>query len=239
MADSRFFVDIMSDVVDSMRETGVVSSSSEVSGVYTLITNNSFSALDSISILDVNYLITAATLTTITISAATGLDFAGETWKDLAPYYDYGHYMELAARLSRKNTDQVKKFRKFPLILLVTDLKKSYKSHDFDYMISPPVILIINKTDKNYTSQERTDNNFKPILLPLYESFIEKMIDSKLISTPNDIFLNDRIDHYGWGNETVYGNTGLIFNRYLDAIEINPTELNIYKKRNDCTALSY
>ena len=145
--DRDIFVDVFGDVVDTMRFTGTISDSIEVSGVYTLTSVNSFNARESIVINDVNYLIISATPSEFVIEASTGLDFTGETWKSLAPYYMYGHPREIVNRLNLKNRSAVDKFRNWPLIYLRTDIEQNHGQYkNILYEIPSFTVYIINPT---------------------------------------------------------------------------------------------
>lgn len=231
MTDRRFFVDVMSDIVDSMRSTGNITSFSEVSGTYTINSVNELKNGESIVINSVNYRVSSVTSSSFVISGSTGLDFLGESWKALAPYYDYGHYLEIASRVDIKSRNSGDgKFRLFPMIILITDIKETHDEiPEILYSIDPPNIFIVDYTKPTYTAQERTELTFKPILYPLYELLVEKMVESKAISVPNNRFKNDIIMRYGWGNETVYRNDALIFNEHLDAIQFIPDNIRVYK----------
>lgn len=231
MTDRRFFVDVFDEIVDSMRATGTITNSSEVSGTYTLTSVNSFNALESVKINNVDYLIISATPTQFVIEASTGIDFTGESWKALAPYYIYGHYREIAARLNLKSQGAIDKFRIWPLIVLILDLKEAHdEDYNYDYSITDVSIFIVIPTiDKTATSPERKESIFKPTLYPLYWDLIDKIKEAKDVSVPTGLFRHDKFDRYGWGNETVYGNNGLIFNEFLDAIQINTSDIKVYK----------
>ena len=233
--DRRYFVDIFGDIVDSMRSTGIITNSVEVSRIYTLTTVNSFVANNSITILGVDYLIISATASTIVIRGIAGLDFTGETWKDRAPFYEYGHAKEIANKLDLKNQNQIDKFGKFPLIWLMTDLKESSgDNYNYLYTISNQKVFIVTNTNPVYTSQERTTNSFKPILQPLYDELVHAILYYRIISTPTNQISKDKYDRYAWGSQSVYGNDKLIFNDWLDAIETDFKEFNVFKKTTNC-----
>lgn len=233
--DRRYFVDVFGDIVDSMRDTGTITNSVEASGIYTLTTDNTFVAKNSITILDVDYLIRSATATTIVIKAATGLDFTGETWKDRAPYYMYGHAKEIANRLDLKNQRDIDKFGKFPLIWLMTDLKEtSGNNYNYLYTIGNQKVFIVKSTKPEYTSPQRLENSFKPVLQPIHDELIQSILDYKIIATPTSQILKDKYDRYAWGSQSVYGNDKLIFNDWLDAIEIDFNEFSVFKASTNC-----
>jgi hypothetical protein len=241
MTDRRYFVDVFEDIVDAMRASGTITASNEASGTYTLTSDNSFKALESVKINSVDYLITSATSTEFVIEAATGLDFVGETWRALAPYYIYGHYNEIAIRLDLKSKNAVDKFRLSPLVVLILDLKEKHdESHNYDYSLDGISIYCITLTpDKTATSPTRKITVFEPILYPMYWELIDKIKESRDISTPNNLLPHDKYDRYGWGNSTVYGNDGLIFNKWFDAIQIDTSEIKVYKNtiNPNCTGL--
>lgn len=242
MTDRRYFVDVFGDIVDAMRATGTITASSEVSGTYTLTSTNSFNAFESVKIDSIDYLIVSATSTEFVIEAATGLDFTGETWQALAPYYIYGHYREISNRLDLKSKGAVDKFRIWPLVVLILDLKEKHdESHNYDYSLDSISIYIVKPTlDKTATSPTRKETVFEPILYPLYWDLIDAIKSSKAISAPDNLLGHDKYDRYGWGNETTYGNDGLIFNKWLDAIQVDTSEIKVYKNTitPGCTGIS-
>lgn len=230
MADSRYFVDIFSEIVDSMRATGTITDSSEASTIYTITTVNSLSEGDSVKINSIDYITSSVTSTSFKITAATGLDFTDETWQALAPYYIYGHPREIAMRLSNKK-GAVDKFRKFPLIALFQDFQESHGSENYniDYAL-PFTIVIVYKTDKTYVSETRYTNVFKPILYPIYENLLKKIDDSPYILTESlETIDHTKTDRLYWGVEGVYSSEGLIFNENLDAIQVDFEGLNVIR----------
>ena len=170
------------------------------------------------------------------IVAAVRLEY--DTVNNLEPYFTYGHPREIANKLSLKDQNAVDKFRKWPLIALITDLEQNFNDDpNIYYELSPFTVLIVVNTIKTYTSEERTVNTLKPILYPIKKLLIEKIIESKAIYAPRQKIKYKQIDKYGWGNETVYGNTGLIFNSFLDAIEITPSEIKVYPNQYECSTI--
>jgi hypothetical protein len=235
MADSRFFVDIMRDIVDSMREFGTIKASSESSSVYTLtytrgqeFSTNTLQDDYHVTIDSIDYQISNLTTTTFDITAQTGLDFTGKSWKALEPYYMYGHYVEVANVLRLKDDDPTEKDKKFPLIYLVTDFSEDHSDEvNIDYTVSP-TILIICSTDKDYLAEDRYENKFKPILYPYYEILKLKMDKAPgLITVSQNQIEHTKTDRLFWGVSSENGNTSLIFNEYNDAIELNFNDITV------------
>lgn len=233
--DRDIFVDVFGEIVDSMRTVGAITASSEVSGVYTLTSANTFNALESVKINSVDYVIKSATADNFTIKAETGLDFTGDAWQSLAPYYMYGHPREIENRLNLKGESKVNKFRQWPLIYLRTDIKQSHGEYkNILYELDSFTVYIITPTKSTYTSPEKVENIYKPILYPLYNDLLDKMKVSRAIAKNGVGIDHDHYDRYGWGNETEYGNDGLIFSRYLDAMEVVFNNIRIYEDTNKC-----
>lgn len=234
--DRTYFEDVFEDLVDSIRPTGIITSYSEVSsGNYTVVSTNTLQEREVITIDSTDYKVSSVSTTGFSFEADTGLDFDGLTWKSLAPYAMYGHTIEIVKRLDLKSKDSIEKFEKFPLIWMITDLKESSgDNYNYLYSIDTPRFFIVNSTNKLYTSPQRLTNNFKPILQPIYENFIEAILDYRIIDTPTNEIEIEKYNRYSWGAESAQGNTGLIFNDWLDAIEFIPKEINVFKKSTNC-----
>ena len=151
------------------------------------------------------------------------------------PHYLYGHPIDITNQLTLKDSSSEFRFKKYPLICLILDLRQRYDTNkNFAYSINP-LILILAETDPSYTSIERTANTFKPILYPLYNYLIESMEESGHVFMPINGFDHDMTPRYFWGKEGIKmrGNEGLIFNEYLDGIQVDFTDLKVFK--NNCT----
>lgn len=234
--DRTYFEDIFEDLVDTIRPIGTITSSTEVSsGNYTVLSTNTLREDEKISIDSIDYKISSVDENGFSFEAGTGLDFTGLSWKALAPYAMYGHAREISTRLDLKTKDSIEKWEKFPLIWLITDLKESSgDNYNYLYSIDKPRFFIVNDTDKDYTSPERLTNNFKPILQPIYENFLQAILDYRIINTPTNEIENEKYNRYSWGSESAYGNDKLIFNDWLDAIEFIPNGINVFKSSTNC-----
>lgn len=147
---------------------------------------------------------------------------------DLQPYYIYGHPREIANKLSLKDRSKEDKFKKFPLVALLTDFTEGHgESLADDYNLSVRCIIVTN-TNKNYVSDERYENTFKPILYPIYELLLKKVALSPALKTVSQgLIAHEKTDRLYWGAAGIYGNDGLIFNENLDAIDVNFTDLTV------------
>lgn len=142
------------------------------------------------------------------------------------PYYDYGHRLQMANTLKLKETDKVKKAKKYPLFMLRLDTPERHENDMIFYDLN---IVILAHTKRDYTTTDRFEEVIKPTLLPLYESFIKELKRSGLfvwgkgIKPPHTMIIRP---YYGvLGAEANMAN---LFGDYVDAIEIQNLKINSY-----------
>lgn len=141
--------------------------------------------------------------------------------------FDHGHPLEIVNTIKQYTESDVLKRDVFPRICLLHDFEEKMT---FEKLVSIDIIIVTD-TDKDYTAAERYTNSFDPILTPLYDLFLEKLADSDYTGTvEGNYFKHTKIDRLYWGKSGLYGNSGNIFNDYIDAIEIKSLELII----NNC-----
>jgi hypothetical protein len=146
------------------------------------------------------------------------------------PYYMYGHPIDVTRQLEFKE-NMTSKLEKFPLIYLLLDLPKNADNNLlYQYKVSP-TIFVLAQTDPSFTSTERTDVTFKPILYPITDLLIQKINESQHLIGKTYGVEYTWTDKYFWGKEgiRIKGYEGLIFNDYLDGIELNLKDLQIIK----------
>lgn len=154
------------------------------------------------------------------------LDF---TQDNIIPFYDYGTTLEVVNRLSAKTKSDDFYDKKYPLIWYLigdsikeeVDNKKSIKRQVTDISI-----IICTETNAEYTSEERYTNVIKPILRPLYDSFMSKLKLNKQLKSI-DGFKHNYFENLYWGRNGLYGHEGNIFNDLIDAIIIDSMDLFI------------
>lgn len=161
-------------------------------------------------------------ITEIIESVVSNIDVSDISGVD-AVHFDFGNFIELANKLSKKNRHN----QKYPLFALILDVKESeldepvYKSYDFK-------MIIAYNTENDYTSQQRRDNVFKPILQPLYRKFINEILLNRdhYFVIENKFIDHDKYDRYYLGTENINQNQ---FNDFVDAIELDIRNLKITK----------
>lgn len=144
---------------------------------------------------------------------------------ELMPFYLYGHRLEIANRLKEKEKDLVFKYQKYPLVALRLPVIEDVSDGVWHFTLN---IAILTFTQKNYNSEQRYENVFKPVLYPLYERFLGEIKNSGLFMWPDDQEYpeHQKVDRLFWGTEYSEGNEKHIFNDPIDAIEIMGLKLN-------------
>lgn len=150
------------------------------------------------------------------------------------PYYLYGHPLDISNQLQCIAGSSETRFKKYPLICLLLDLPENHEKSDvYDYSVNPTV-LVLTESLKEWNSIERTEHSFKPVLNPITKILIQKINVSEHLLNKSMNYEYLKTDKYFWGKEGIKmrGYEGLIFNDFLDGIELNFKELQILE--NDC-----
>ena len=156
----------------------------------------------------------------------TGIEsYFDDSIKDLFPFWDAGHLLEVANRLLEKDRDKVFKYQKYPLIALFMDIPEDFQDGMIHYSLS---VGIINLTEEHYTTPQRYEVNFKPILYPLFVQFCKALRTVGHFSWPGDQTYPPfrKLDRPFWGKVYSEGNEAYKFNDRLDGIEISNLRIN-------------
>lgn len=140
-------------------------------------------------------------------------------------YYMYGHPLEIVKRLQELSNSTTLQDKKFPLIILFTDITIDRSLIGF-YGAVNLRILIANITQPEYISEQRTALNFKPVLHPIKEELIKQIGLHRQFTSENEITFKET-DMYFYGSQI---NNKNIFNDYIDAIELKNIQVNIKNK---------
>jgi hypothetical protein len=171
------------------------------------------------------------------IAAVAGQKFMTNDFPNLQPEvkgcmrgvtFLWGHVLEVVNTLQTYSNNPDLRTAKYPLIALFTDIPVfKNKYGDFDGTLLH--IVIANSTMPAYDSPRREGINFIPILRPLYGYFIAELKKSSVFSILNPMtdLKHEYYERFYWGKEGLYGNTGNIFNDYIDAIEIRNLDLRL------------
>lgn len=165
----------------------------------------------------VNLMKTDAVLVAALTSGIAALDSKGYT-SDM-PFYMYGHRLEIANRLLEQDQDKVYKYKKYPLVALRMDIPEDNAEGTVEFKLN---VALIMSTEQTWYAPERYEKVFKPILYPMYESFLKQLKKSGKFMWEGDQQRPEhtKLDRPYWGTSASEGNTANLFNDPLDAIEL-------------------
>lgn len=116
-----------------------------------------------------------------------------------------------------------------PFILLLLDIEQTEERN----MIEATLNFVIGAvTRKEFSTEERYESNFKPLIYPIYEQLMERFKRGNSIILGNQSIKVTNPDRVLWGKKGLYGVEGNIFNDYIDAKEVEG--LKIILKIKNC-----
>jgi hypothetical protein len=217
-------VNIIGDIVDSMRSTGTITLVVPDSTTTTLTSVNSLSAYGWVTIEGTDYRVASATSTSFVIE---GVITEATSWKALAPYYEYGHPKEISNILLDRDKNETYKYQKYPLIAFYTDVRVKHGDPFIYGQSERQFISIIGQSDKDYSSKQRYANVIIPILIPLYNTLIKRIQRSLYFTETYPELKHDEVRRPFWGSTSKYGNVKNIFNDPLDSIDMENVSLKL------------
>lgn len=148
-------------------------------------------------------------------------------------HFQHGHPLEIIDALKLLSTGTTTKNKRYPLVALFRDFKETMGDLPGIYSVAKPTIIIATRTLPAYSSDQRKEISFKPILHPIMvELFNQFEMSGKFMTEGDDLQTVDRIDHYFWGRESIYGANANIFSDWIDCVELNNLNLQLYT--NNC-----
>jgi hypothetical protein len=235
--------DLFNTVVGRMRPTATVISLTQIGATnqYTLLSDKVYTAYDyNVAVGDWLDLKSAAGVIvgtyqvkgidtmakTFTVQVDTLPTATPVTWVSQAPYYEHGHVLEVSNTLSEKNNNATLKYQKYPLIVLVQDVKEVAGKVTATYSEPAISLFIATLTEPTYNAEYRKTNTFAPILYPLYQKLLYEIHFSRLFRTFSPKLIeHTKIDRYYWGKGGEFANVQNIFGDWLDAVEISDLNL--------------
>jgi len=156
------------------------------------------------------------------------------TFKGKIPFYMYGHRLEIDQLLIAKAKGD-DKYNKYPLAALRMDFTEEVSNGLIHYNLN---MAFLHSTEKNYTTEQRYTNVFKPVLYPLVDSFFLQLKRAGFFQWEGDQYRppHTKIDrpYYGTPQGTPINESGKkkVFTDTLDAIEL--VDLRISKRVKKC-----
>lgn len=141
-----------------------------------------------------------------------------------SPYYFYGHPMDINKQLVENDKSIAKNKQKYPAVFLRLPIPELIEGGLVKYTLN---IGIMDVTKKDYNTPERYEHVIKPILMPLYELFLDRLKKKGFVWPGNQTRPpHTKIDQPHHGVEATQGNKAYVFESTLDAIELLSLKIN-------------
>lgn len=145
--------------------------------------------------------------------------------------YQFGYIEELNETLVQYEADPVKYNKKFPLVWLAEPYT-TVRGLPNVFGKAKPDIFIINSTTIEWKAAERMENNYKPILFPIYRELLVQIFKAEAFSHQSvDSIQHSYTKGYYWGEKQQ-----AVLNDAVDCLKIGAIELPIINKQ-DCIPL--
>lgn len=159
------------------------------------------------------------------IEAPSGFATETGTAKAKKPYYIYGHPKEIAGIFTVSEMVPNLKNQRYPVICLFMDFEEDMFPAENQWCEANLWIAIVNRTDKSYTTAQRYQHNFKPVLYPIYLKFLETIQQNQL----RTLYLKPKRIEHKKKDCPFYSTEGKeqnVLNDFVDAIELKELKLN-------------
>ena len=141
-----------------------------------------------------------------------------------APYFYYGHALEIVNTLMEKDKSDNWKLKKYPAVFLFVPITEERDEFTSKMKLD---IVIVTETRPEWKAADRDANVFVPKLLPIYDALIEQLSRS---SELNFSGVHEFTKHYFWGSSQTDKN---VANDYADAIELKGVEVETWPSCTD------
>lgn len=150
-------------------------------------------------------------------------------------YFRQGNLKEVNKQLTLAGKSPVHKGKRFPLIVLMRDFKETLEKGQYGSDASSKIkLLFFNLTQPDYSSDQREEKVFAPILRPIVSEFINQLSMSVEFGMPDiyDQMKPEKTECFFYGTSDDSKNA---FGDYVDAIEL---DLYLSLKNNICPVKS-
>lgn len=138
------------------------------------------------------------------------------------------HPIQIVKQLQIQSQHPDKKFEKFPLIALFTDVP-IYAHKYGDYDGTTLNIVFVMYTNPDFFREQRVLKTFEPFIRPLVDYFFTELVKSSVFSFVDETqdIRGTLWERYYWGKQGTYGNEGVVLSDYVDAAQIENLDLKI------------
>lgn len=138
--------------------------------------------------------------------------------------YQFGPAEEIKETLQQQDASTVDRYLKYPLIVCITPFVEHRGTPGGYHGRVLPKIGIAYHTDKEWKASERYEKSFNNVLFPLYEAFIEALLDTGyFVAVTERDFKIKRLIRDDIGRKPFLNIDGMTSD-YIDAIELQECE---------------
>ena len=145
-----------------------------------------------------------------------------------APYFMYGRTLEVLQLLTEKDESDDYKFKKYPLIILYHGQQERHGVGVATNYLYSPLISIVTDSNREFRTATRYENTLEPVLYPIMQYLIQEIADNPNFYQSYDEEIVRSIKVWD-GNPADTKTAGLLFNDYLDGIDIQFTDLRLFR----------
>lgn len=140
-----------------------------------------------------------------------------------SPYYFFGHPLSINSQMINRDAGS-NKGKVYPAVALRLPVVEEIKNGLINYSLN---IAIFAETDKQKSDPERLETVIKPILIPLYLLFLDRLKKAGFM-WPNDMGIppHQKINRPHHGITAEEGPRAYEFNQPLDGIELQNLRIN-------------
>lgn len=141
--------------------------------------------------------------------------------------FEFGSIIELNQRLLAKDKTDENRVLKFPLLYMQTPFKLQHDKWGKFATTQGLDFFIIHETNKTWTSDERVENVFKPVIYPIYAAFIKVLNKSGARVQTFQNPVHGQYDFYYWGEAQQQ-----VLNDVVDCMKLEDLRLQVNNNSN-------
>lgn len=139
-------------------------------------------------------------------------------------HYEYGPLDEIVHKLVQMSKQPSSTYPKYPLVALVTDIREECGRDKNIYSDATMRLLIVNKTKQSAFAEDRTTNNFKLVIHPVWEEVQRQIRKCHKFDIDHNYNMEyTKYDRYNWGRSQSFVDMGQGSADFIDATDITIT----------------
>ncbi len=157
------------------------------------------------------------------LSAADAAKFGIDAGLE-SPYYFYGHPMDINSQMILRDKELTTMGKVYPAVCLRLPVSEEMKGGLVNYTLNVAILAVTKDT---YDTPDRYEQVIKPVLIPLYELFLDRLKKHGFVwSGDQKRPPHTKIDRPHHGVNETQGNKAYVFANKLDAIELINLKVN-------------